>query len=75
MPKVDVTTEIAIEAKREQVSEFASNPDNAPLWYVNIKSVVWKTQPPLKIGSQIAFTTQFPGRQLSYVYEITKWIP
>ena len=75
MPIVDVTTEIAIAAKPERVAEFACNPDNAPLWYVNINSVVWKTPPPLKIGSQIAFTAQFLGRRLSYMYEIAEWIP
>jgi hypothetical protein len=37
---VDVITNIVINASQKTVSEFASNPDNARRWYVNIKSVV-----------------------------------
>jgi hypothetical protein len=51
------------------VSEFATDPGNAPLWYVNIKSVAWKTPPPVQVGSQIDFCAQFLGRRLAYRYE------
>ena len=72
---VDVTTDILIKCSRAKVSEFTSDPDNAPKWYLNIKSAQWKTPKPLTLGSRIAFKAQFLGRQLAYVYEIVELVP
>lgn len=72
---VDVLTEIIIHRTRDQVSEYAANPDKAPEWYVNIQSVQWQTPKPMKVGSKIAFKAQFLGRQLAYVYEIAEYVP
>lgn len=72
---VDVFTEIKIRCPIHKVSEYAADPDNAPDWYVNIKSAEWRTPKPLTIGSQIAFNALFLGRQLAYIYEIVEYIP
>ena len=74
-PMVDVLTLIVIDRSPEAVSTYAANPDNAPSWYANIKSVEWKTVPPLRIGSRIAFVARFLGRKLAYTYQIVEFAP
>lgn len=72
---VDVQTEIIIRCPLEVVSKYTANPDHAPEWYINIKSVEWNTPRPLSLGSRVAFKAKFLGRDLSYVYEIVEFQP
>ena len=72
---VDVVTEVVINRPRDTVAAFAGDPSNAPRWYVNIRSVEWRTPPPLDVGSRLDFVAQFLGRRLAYTYEIVQLTP
>ncbi len=72
---VDVVTSIEIRRARADVAAFASDPDNATAWYRNITAVEWETPRPAAVGSRIAFTARFLGRQLAYTYEVREVVP
>lgn len=72
MRAVDVVTEIDIDRPVDVVAAYAGNPENAPRWYANIDAVEWRTDPPLRVGSVLAFTARFLGRRLAYDYEVVE---
>jgi Polyketide cyclase / dehydrase and lipid transport len=73
--RVDVVNSIVINRPVADVSQYAADPNNAPLWYENIKSVEWKTPGPAQVGSRIDFVAQFLGRRLAYTYEFVEFVP
>ncbi len=75
MPLIDVLVEAVIRRPPEVVAAYASDPSNAPEWYANISEVVWKTPPPVHVGSEVAFVARFLGRVLRYTYEVVELTP
>ena len=72
---LDVLTDTVIARPVEVVASYAGDPTHAPEWYANIRSVEWRTAPPIAVGSQIDFVAQFLGRRLAYTYEISELTP
>lgn len=73
--RVDVTTEIEIERPVAEVADFSGDPQKAPQWYVNIKSVEWARSENWVLGSQVAFVAHFLGRRIAYTYELVEFVP
>ena len=72
---VDVLTETTVGRPVEVVASYAADPTNAPEWYANIESVEWETEPPVAVGSKVAFVARFLGRRLASTYENTELVP
>jgi hypothetical protein len=72
---VDVVTEATINRPIDVVAAYAADPSNAPEWYRNIVLVDWKTPPPVRLGSRLAFVARFLGRRLEYEYEVVDFVP
>jgi hypothetical protein len=73
--QIDVLNTLLIERPVPEVARYAADPDTAPRWYVNIKSVEWNTPRPVQIGSRIDFVARFFGRRLAYTYEVIEFVP
>src|SRR6185312_8061103 len=72
---VDVVTDVVIDRPPAEVAAYAGDPNNAPEWYENIRSVEWQTPPPIALGSRLEFVASFLGRRLAYTYEVAEWEP
>ena len=72
---VDVVVEAVIDSPLDEVADYAADASNAPQWYANIESVEWRTDPPLRAGSELEFVAHFLGRRLAYSYEVAELVP
>jgi uncharacterized protein YndB with AHSA1/START domain len=72
---VPVMTEVVIDRPCAEVASYAADPAHAPEWYVNIESVQWRTEPPVRVGSRRDFVARFLGWRLAYTYEVVALVP
>lgn len=72
---VDVQVETVIDRPVAEVAAYAGDPTHAPEWYANIRSVQWRTDPPVAVGSRMDFVARFLGRTIAYTYEVVEWEP
>jgi len=72
---VDVHATVVIERPIAEVSAYAGDPSNAPTWHRRVESAEWETEPPIALGSRIAFRVRFLGREFAPTYEITELTP
>ncbi|MEO6414046.1 MAG: SRPBCC family protein [Pedococcus sp.] len=70
---VDVEVECTFERPVAVVAAFAGDPGRARQGYANIRSVEWKTPPPVAVGSRMDFVAQFLGRRLAYTYQVVEF--
>ena len=72
---VDVQVAQTIDCPVDTVAGYAADPSNVPRWYRRIHSVDWKTDPPVAVGSRVAFEARFMGKRLLYTYEVVEYEP
>jgi len=72
---VDVLTEAVSARPKAEVAAFAADPDNTPAWYGSIKSIAWESDPPLRLGSRVAFVAEFLDKRLAYTCEVVEFVP
>ena len=71
---VDVEVHATIDRPRAVVAGYCCDPDNVTAWYANIRTVEWKTAPPVTTGSRFTFRSEFLGRSMAYTYEVVELV-
>ena len=72
---IDVKAEVLIQRAREDVTSFAMNPDNDPVWISGIVEAKMLTDPPFGQGTQVARVAKFLGKRIEYVLEVVGYEP
>lgn len=71
----DIITEITINLPKERVVEYASDPENAPYWCKNIRSVAWDNEAQLRAGTKLIVRERLMRRNMENEYEVVEIIP
>lgn len=72
---IDVSVENTISRPPEDVAEYATDPQNEPVWISGIKSARMLTDPPVRLGTQVERIAGFLGKRVEYVLEVTEHDP
>lgn len=71
---IDVEVETVVLRPPEVVAAYAGDPDNVPEWFAAIGAVEWRSEPPLRVGSELEFVAIFLGRRLPYTYRVVELV-
>lgn len=72
---IDVKAEVLINAPREKVADYATEPENDPVWVSGISQARLLTQRPVGQGAQVERVASFMSKRIEYVLEIVEWTP
>ena len=72
---IDITAEVTIDRKREDVAWFAMDPENDPVWIGGIVEAKMVTEPPFGKGTRVARVAKFMGRRMEYTPEVIGYEP
>jgi uncharacterized membrane protein len=72
---IDVGETVVIERPIDEVSAYVGDPSNAPEWCGHVATAAWETDPPMRLGSRIAFETRLLGRAHHDVHEVVELTP
>lgn len=67
---IDVTAQVVINKSRADVSAFAMEPTNDPVWIGGIVQAKMLTEPPVGIGTTVERLATFMGKRIEYVLEV-----
>ena len=72
---IDITAEVTIDRKREDVAWFAMDPENDPVWIGGVIEAKMVTKPPFGKGTKVARVAKFLGRRMEYTPEVIRYEP
>ena len=72
---MDVKAEALINRSRQDVTSYAMNPENDPVWITGIVEARMLTEPPLAEGTQVQRLATFLGKRIEYVLEVAEYDP
>ena len=72
---IDITAEVTIDRKRDDVAWFAMEPENDPVWIGGVIEAKMVTEPPFGTGTKVARVAKFMGRRMEYTPEVIAYEP
>lgn len=72
---IEVNQSITIRSPLVDVFDYVSDMSNNPHWQSGMKSCVWTSEPPLRIGSTFEQHAEFLGRDMFSSFEVTAFEP
>jgi hypothetical protein len=72
-----IETEIRIRIKRPKAEVFAvlGDMEQNPSWQNGMRACVWKTDPPVRVGSIYDQKAEFMGKEIISTFEVTEYHP